>query len=525
MSNRNLAVAMTKVARYYRTQNFAGTPDAGMLDLMDTAMLRAMVMDGSYRFQPLRPYFTEKKSGAVRMETISSPLDRVVIQALFNRIGYQIQGGLSLSATVRNELVAPAYRFNSPRSKYIFSFWPTDYRAHRNRMVRLARRHRRGVVLHADIQNFYPSVDRRLVRNLLAPWFTEEVWPLVDQYLDFSLTHQETTRPLYAGLPIEEPISRLLGNMVLESLDRFALQELEMPYGRYVDDLTFFLPNEHAARETRQRIEEFLLVELGLAINAEKVEIAPTAELADGAAAAFSRRLSILNANLALVPFQPGLKKGMVGALKGMLKQMPDDTGEEAANQLKVRGVKFAAWRLARLKATRQVDAIGSLLIDERFQRIAAIALAYLGTPKAIQHLRSWLAEYGSSLSRHDQITVAAALARNNHLRHFPMLETMAATCPELLAVIRLKHATPRQLREGIADADPLVRRACALHLIGISRKPEGLKTALKRALKQEVDRDTRIAFEAAIKLFSGNATTTRLLKKRNKKEATPCHP
>jgi len=348
VSEYKLIRAAVKISNYYRTQNLAGTPDGALLELSRPHSLKALrevVLDGNYEFQPLRPYFTRKNNGGIRMETASSPFDRVLVQALFNSPGYAIQKSLSALSASSGIAVIPACRFMPPSSRYIYSYWPAEYARFRRFTVRMARGMKGGTVLFADIQNFFPSINLDRVRRLLEPWFDESVWPLVNRCLNYKVESPEGTRPFLAGLPIEEPVSRLLGNMYLEKLDRFIIEKLGIPYARYVDDLVFFLPNKAAATDTLTRIEEFLPASLGLFLNAGKVETFTTHEVANNEAAAFSHHLSIINQNMKRIPFFPGKRRELVACLNRMMKEMPSlNAPDSTENALKVRGAKFSAW-------------------------------------------------------------------------------------------------------------------------------------------------------------------------------------
>lgn len=219
LSDINLQHAYRKVLAYYRTQNYSGSPDGILLELVEPYLfesLRAAVLAGQHQFQPLRTYTTPKPSGGQRVETISSaPVDRLLIQALFNSPGHRIQTHITETVTFNNIVLAPAYRFRAPNAGYMYSYWPADYRTYRTTAIRLARRCRKGVVLHADIKNFYPSIQRDRLRTLLKPWFHADVWPLIDSYLQFRVEPGHPQALVYDGLPIEEPISRLLANLYL----------------------------------------------------------------------------------------------------------------------------------------------------------------------------------------------------------------------------------------------------------------------------------------------------------------------
>ena len=494
----NLSASCRKVANHYRTQNYSCSPDEALLQhSLPTVLpaLREAVLDGAYSFQPLRPYYAIKPSGSVRMETMSSPFDRILIQAVLNLPGYRLQQAMSAAAQWNGYLVAPAYRFRHPRAAYAFSYWPADYRAYRRLALTMARRVPDGIALHADIQTFFPSVRRRRLQTLLEPWIGKEVWPWIERYLDFSVEQADGVQPLWDGLPIEEPMSSLLANLYLEEFDRFVLKTLQTPYCRYVDDFMFFVPNKRSAHEVRLRVEEFLATRLGLALNSNKVEDLPARVLLQTSAAHFSRRLSMVNHKVRMLEIQPALRAELSQILVDMVNDLPSPNAQESIETTqRLRAAKFATWRLARIKARDQIQRISLLLEDRRTRLIAGIALAYLGENQAVRSLMAWLAKEGSTLLPQEIRTLAAALIRNGHILALVNLEQIAPNNAELCALVRLQQCRRTQWCAAIENPDPLIRRAATLHLLGRRDKGRAFASLLCEAAKAEQHRDTLLA-------------------------------
>jgi hypothetical protein len=529
----NLARAAVKVGHYYRTQNLPGLPDGLLVTRGGEALqgaLREAVLDGGFRFQPMRVYVTRKRNGGVRLETASSPLDRVVAQALFNQPGYALDRARITGRPRQAPTLIPANRFLPPSQPYIFSYWPGAYRSFRRFVRRTAQAAGDGVVVHADIQNFFPSINRERVRSLLAPWFAPDTWPLVEQYLDYHVHTPEGPRPLRAGLPIEEPISRLLGNLYLAELDRWVIDTLAVPYARYVDDLTFFLPDRRAADELVRRLEMFLPLHLGLFLNDSKLEFRPAREVARDEDADFACRLSLMDHRLFQLKQHPEQRDAVVSTLRTWLEDLPApavpaaDEDAPGVNR-RVKAARFATWRLARLHEEDLVPSIALRLNDPRTSRIAALALSKLGTRQAIMFLQAWLPVYLPGLEPFACIGLAAALAGNGHHKLLPFFAEAAATEPALRAILTASGTPAGPGHDPWTDPDPWVRRAAAMLALNHAVAQKPMPAALPAALACETDRDTRVAMHLAVSLFSGKPDATQLLTSVNENLPTNTHP
>ncbi len=502
LSNTNLQRAAAKVASYYRTQNYPYSPDRAFPALMEDGLadsLRTAVLDGNYAFQPLRPYWTPKPNNrGTRMESMSSAMDRILIQALFNQPGHAIQRVLSATAAVDNRVVAPAYRFTRPHSPYTYSYWPADYRSYRAQARRYARKWSKGVALHLDIQNFYPSIRIDRLKTLLRPWFADDVFELVAQYLEFqTVTETGEVIPYLAGLPIEEPVSRLLAGVYIQALDHYVLNELNVDYVRYVDDMIVFMPDSDTAEQIKNKISRFLALHLGVFINEAKADIKPCPEFMSKSEAAFSRRLSVLNTQVMMTPFMPAAHRvELVGELRSLVRDMPSPNlpPDQPKSRMLLRGAKFGAWRLARVQAEECTTDISVLLSDARTRMISAVALAHFGTPTAASALQNWLNQAHAALLPFERVQIAGALARNNLLMGFRQFDAYAANDAMLRAILAQCPRSAQHVAESLADPVPMVRRA-GLIACWKAKRCYPSWTQLQRAARTEQDRDSIILF------------------------------
>ena len=136
----------------------------------------------------------------------------------------------------------------------------------------LVRRH--SHFLKLDIAKCFESIGHDLVLLTMAP--------LVGEGPALELCRCVLGGPEQAlgrGLPIGNLTSQWFANLVLGRIDRFALGELDAPgYVRYMDDFALFADEKHRLRSDLARIEEFVHVELGLALKERATILAPVSQ-------------------------------------------------------------------------------------------------------------------------------------------------------------------------------------------------------------------------------------------------------
>lgn len=147
-------------------------------------------------------------------------------------------------------------------------------------------------VLQGDVQQFFPSIDHAILRNLLARHLKDAdmLW-LIDQILASGVgVHTEeyamqwfpgddlfgVNRP--RGLPIGNLTSQFWANVYLNELDQFIKRQLKCHgYVRYVDDFLLFAANKTDLHAWRAAIIEFLQT-LRLRLHEQMFRVYPVTE-------------------------------------------------------------------------------------------------------------------------------------------------------------------------------------------------------------------------------------------------------
>ena len=149
--------------------------------------------------------------------------------------------------------------------------------------------------LKCDLANFFVSIDKRIVRQLLARHIGEPFWMalaetilLHDPRLDFEYrgdpallqrvpAHKRlTSQPAHLGLPIGNLSSQFFANVYLDVLDQYVKHGLRCKhYSRYVDDFVLLHESPQWLNEAKAGIEALLSEKLAARLNPKKTIIQP----------------------------------------------------------------------------------------------------------------------------------------------------------------------------------------------------------------------------------------------------------
>ena len=148
--------------------------------------------------------------------------------------------------------------------------------------------------LKLDVQNFFPSIDLEILRDLI---FKKLQFPLYKYLRDVRIFHRPTAKGNYIlasdpclwrfipsykslfnasptkGLAICNLTSQFFANIYLNHIDQFVVHQLNgsvLYWSRYVDDFLFFTENPETLKTIRDELSKFLEQELRLLFNPKK---------------------------------------------------------------------------------------------------------------------------------------------------------------------------------------------------------------------------------------------------------------
>ena len=242
------------LAQVRRNQGAPGADDMSVDDLVlhlkdHWLAIKAQLLDGSYRPQPVRRVEIPKPGGGVRALGIPTVLDRFIQQAVLQKL--QAEWDPTFSAA--------SYGFRPGRSAH--------------QAVKRAQEHIAagyGWVVDIDLEKFFDRVNHDILMGLVAKRVSDRrLLRLIRGFLTAGVLAQGLVGPTDEGTPQGGPLSPLLSNLVLDVLD----QELERRGHRcvrYADDCNIYVRSRRAGERVMASVEHFLTHRLKLRVNTAK---------------------------------------------------------------------------------------------------------------------------------------------------------------------------------------------------------------------------------------------------------------
>ena len=240
--------------------------------------LHGELLDGSYRpGQSICFVITHPKPREVWATDFR---DRIVHHLLYNHIGGHIERTFIADSCAcikgRGTLYAATRLESKVRSLTQNWILPAHY-------------------LKCDLANFFVSIDKRILAELLAKRICEPQWlqlamvilwhdPRTNcqlrsatRMLNLVPQHKRLgSQPAHLGLPIGNLSSQFFANVYLNELDQFVKHQLrEKHYIRYVDDFVLLHESPQQLNTWKHEIEQFLADRLNAQLNPTKTILQP----------------------------------------------------------------------------------------------------------------------------------------------------------------------------------------------------------------------------------------------------------
>lgn len=149
--------------------------------------------------------------------------------------------------------------------------------------------------LQADFKNFFVSIDKVILHQLLSKHITDPDWKwLMETILFHDPTknfHMKSNKELLkrvpphksllnskpnCGLPIGNLSSQFFANVYLNEIDQFAKHKLKIKnYARYVDDIIMIDNDPYKLAEAYLKMDEFAQKNLNIQFHPDKTKLAP----------------------------------------------------------------------------------------------------------------------------------------------------------------------------------------------------------------------------------------------------------
>jgi group II intron reverse transcriptase/maturase len=215
--------------------------------------IREALLAGRYMPAAVRKVEIPKPQGGVRTLGIPTVLDRLIQQALHQK----------LQPLFEPEFSESSYGFRPGRNAHQAVEAARSYVAEGKRWV-----------VDLDLEKFFDRVNHDILMARVARRLKDKrVLKLIRRYLTAGLMEGGVASARREGTPQGGPLSPLLSNILLTDLDR-ELESRGHCFCRYADDCKVYVGSRAAGERVMAAITEFVEKKLKLKVNADKSAVA-----------------------------------------------------------------------------------------------------------------------------------------------------------------------------------------------------------------------------------------------------------
>jgi RNA-directed DNA polymerase len=254
LARENLAAAWKRVKANKGSAGVDGRTVQDTAVYLKTAWpeIRARLLDGSYRPEPVRRVAIPKPGGGRRELGIPTVVDRLIQQALLQ---------------VLQPLIDPSF------SEHSHGFRPG--RSAHGAVLQAQQYVQAGlrVVVDVDLEKFFDRVNHDILMDRLAKRIADKaVLRLIRRYLQAGVMCNGVCAEREQGTPQGGPLSPLLANVLLDEVDR-ELERRGHKFVRYADDCNVYVKSRRAGERVLQALRR-CYARLHLVVNEAKTAVA-----------------------------------------------------------------------------------------------------------------------------------------------------------------------------------------------------------------------------------------------------------
>src|ERR1700676_4730199 len=247
---RNVEKAFKQVTANKGAGGIDGMQTDELRDYLDAnwQTLRANILEGSYRPQPVRKVEIPKPQGGTRNLGIPTVLDRLFNQAICQW----------LSPKYEPEFSAHSYGFREGRNAHQAVLKAKKYLDEGKVWI-----------IELDLDKCFDRVNHDKLMGLLAKRIEDKLTlKLIRSYLNSGIMEGGMVSQRVEGTPQGSPLSPLLSNVMLNELDK-ELQARGHSFVRYADDCSIYVRSEKSAHRVLESITKYIEERLKLKVNRE----------------------------------------------------------------------------------------------------------------------------------------------------------------------------------------------------------------------------------------------------------------